>query len=631
MEEPGRRKLAAILMADAVGYSRLMGRDEMGTVVAIQAARKIFHDEVEKHSGRIVNTPGDSILAEFPSVVEALSSAVEIQRKLADQNRDLEAEQAMQFRIGINLGDVVEADDVIYGDGVNIAARLESLAEPGGIAISGTAYDHVENKLPLSFEYAGEQQVKNIDRDVRVYNVRSHSDATKEKTHQSSTGSAAFQFSKRVGISMASLVVIAAIVVVIINQFGDSGRSDDDFESIPKASIAVLPFVNMSGDPDQEYFADGITDTMITDLSKLRGLLVIARNSAFTYKNQAVDIKQVGRELGVRYVLEGSVQKAEDRIRLNAQLLNAQSGGHVWAERFDRPIEDVFTVQDEITQQIVTELEVELVEGDRARIWRRATDNPDAYDAFMRGRQHFLQFTREKHAQAGQWFEKAISLDPQFALAYAWLSAKHYIDYRYGWGESPEESLRSATMVANRAITLDDQLATGYFSLGYVHFIKGQDELAEIEFQKALALNPNDALGIGIYGITLMYRERYPEALDHFSRMLRLSPVPEPGTFHFVGETYRLMGRYNEAIDTFNDVLVMAPAYMGVRVKLICAYVQAGRHEEAERELDVLLENHPAFTVTEFENNWAPKSTSYRDPEEIGRMASLLRTAGLPE
>ncbi|UCH46849.1 MAG: adenylate/guanylate cyclase domain-containing protein, partial [Betaproteobacteria bacterium] len=395
MEQSGKRKLSAVLMADAVAYSRHMGRDEMGTVATIKASRDIFQTYVDIHGGRIVNAPGDSILAEFPSVVEALSSAVEIQRKLADRNRDLPADEAMQFRIGINLGDIVEADDVIYGDGVNIAARLESLAEPGGITISGTAYDHVENKLPLSFEYAGEHQVKNIDRDVRVYNVRSQS-KTQEKAQRSS---------KHVGIALASLVVIAAIVAVTIYQFGDSAESGSDFEKVPAASIAVLPFANMSGDPKQEYFADGITDTLITDLSKLRGLLVIARNSAFTYKNKSVDIKTIGRELGVRHVLEGSVQRAGDRIRLNAQLLDAQSGDHLWAERFDRPITDVFAVQDEITQRIVTELEVELVEGERARIWRHATDNPAAYDALMRGRQHFFQFTREEHAEAGQWFE----------------------------------------------------------------------------------------------------------------------------------------------------------------------------------------------------------------------------------
>jgi adenylate cyclase len=630
VEQSGKRKLAAILIADAVGYSRLMGRDEMGTVAAIQAAREIFHHEVEGHSGRIVNTPGDSILAEFPSVVEALSSAVEIQQKLADQNRDLPADQAMQFRIGINLGDIVEADDVIYGDGVNIAARLETLAEAGGITISGTAYDQVENKLPLAFEYAGEQQVKNIDRNVRVYNVHAQS-STAESAKQRNTGGSGFQFRKRVGIALASLVFIVAIVVVIINQFGEPGRSDSDFEDVPAASIAVLPFANMSGDPEQEYFADGITDTLITDLSKLRGLLVIARNSAFTYKNKSVDIKTVGRELGVRHVLEGSVQRAGDRIRLNAQLLDAQSGDHLWAERFDRPITDVFAVQDEITQQIVTELEVELVEGERARIWRHATDNPAAYDALMRGRQHFFQFTREEHAEAGHWFEKAIALDPEFALAYAFLSSKEWIDYRYGWGESPDESLKRAARLANRAIALDDQLAMGYVSLGYIYFIKNQDELAEIQFQKAFALNPNDALGVGVYGITLMYRERYAEALDHFSRMLKLSPVPNPGNLHFVGETYRLMGRHDEAIDTLYEVLILAPLYMGARLKLICAYVQADRLKEAERELVVLLENHPAFTVTEFETTWAPRSTSYRDPEEIGRMAGLLRTAGLPE
>jgi adenylate cyclase len=387
----------------------------------------------------------------------------------------------------------------------------------------------------------------------------------------------------------------------------------------------------MSGDPEQEYFADGITDTLITDLSKLRGLFVIARNSAFTYKNKATDLRSVARELGVRYVLEGSVQRAGERIRLNAKLVEADSGDNIWAERFERPISDVFAVQDEITRQIVMELEVELVEGERARIWRHQTKSPAAYDALMKGRRLWFQFTREANAEAGHWLEQAIALDPQFAMPHAFLAWKEIIDYRYGWSDSPAESLKRATPLAEQAIELDDQLPMGYFSLGYTYFLNGLDEDADIEFQKGFALNPNDALGLGTYGIMLMYRDRYSEALDRFSRMLRLSPVPNPGYLHFRGETYRLMGRYDDAIDTLTQTLALAPAYMGARVKLICAYVEAGRVEEAKSELATLLENHPAFSVSVFENDWAPKSTSFRDPEELGRMADLLRTAGLPE
>jgi len=628
LEQPGKRKLAAILMADAVGYSRLMGQDEMATVAAIQASREVFRTEVESRSGRIVNAPGDSILAEFSSVVDAVAVATEIQKKFAERNKDLPENEVMQFRIGINLGDVVEADDAIYGDGVNIAARLETLAEPGGIAISGTAYDQVVNKLPLHFEFAGEQHVKNIERDVRVYNVRSQS-AT---SHHQSNGSrpAGLRSAKPVRTALVALAALLVLSFGFIYQFR-SPETDSVSASAPDASIAVLPFTNMSGDPEQEYFADGITDTLITDLSKLRGLLVIARNSVFTYKGKPVDVKMVGRELGVRYVLEGSVQKAGDRIRLNAQLLDAESGSHIWAERFDRPMADVFAVQDEITRQIVTELEVELVEGEAARVWRRSTRNPDAYEALIKGRRHFFRFTRAEQSKAGEWLKEAIRLDPEFALAYALLSSKEMIDYRYGWGESPAKSLKRATEAAYRAIALDDQIPLGYFSLGYIHFINGQDERADIEFQKGFALNPNDALGVGMYGITLMYRARYPEALDYFSRMLKLSPVPNPGNLHFVGETYRLMGHYDDAIDSFNETLELAPTYMAVRLKLICAYVGADKLDEAKAELKIFRKNHPAFTVTEFRDDWAPKSTSYRDTEEIDRMAALLRTAGLPE
>jgi len=415
-----QRRLAAILSADVAGYSRLMGADEEATVATLTAHRKVFTSEIKKHRGRVVDAKGDAILAEFASVVDAVSGAVDIQRELADKNAELPDDRRMDFRIGINLGDVVVKDDVIYGDGVNIAARLESLAEPGGICISRSAYDQVKNKLKLEYQYLGEQQVKNIAEPLRAYRVRM--DDPEPTSPQA------------------------------------PAQEADKPSRLP--AIAVLPFANLSNDPEQGYFSDGITEDLITNLSKISRLSVTARNTVFTYKGKALNVQQVGKELDVNHVLEGSVRKSGNRVRISAQLIDVSTGNHVWAERYDRELQDIFEVQDEITHHIVEALNVGLLDGEQARVWRISTQNAEAYDYFLQGR-HRWQSTRTRQGlnQARQLWEQAVALDGNFARAWASLAAMCILEVRYGWSQSPQASMSQGFEFANRAIALDDSLA----------------------------------------------------------------------------------------------------------------------------------------------------------------------------
>ena len=375
-QEGFKRKLAAILSADVIGYSQLMRDDEEATVRDLAAHRVLITGIVQQHHGRVVDFPGDNILAEFASVVDAVNGAIRIQEAIKTQNTDVSENRRMDFRIGINLGDVIETDNLIYGDGVNIAARLERLAPAGGICISGTVYEHIKDKLSLEYEYLGERIVKNITEPIRLYRIpTTSSDGSQRKTR------------------------------------------DLNFPDQP--SIAVLPFVNISGDPEQEYFSDGITEDLITDLSQISGLLVIARHSVFTYKGKAVKVQDVSNDLKVRYVLEGSVRKVGDRVRITAQLADAETGGHLWAERYDSELKDIFTLQDEVTQKVVNALAVTLTKGEENRLTQRHTDNLEAYDYALRGLDYYFRFTKDAHTLALKMFEKAIELDPEYALAYS--------------------------------------------------------------------------------------------------------------------------------------------------------------------------------------------------------------------
>ncbi len=593
-----QRKLTAILSADVAGYSRLMGADEEATIETLTAYRKVFTSEIKKHRGRVVDAKGDAILAEFASVVDAVKGAVEIQRELAEKNAELPDDRRMDFRIGINLGDVVVKDHVIYGDGVNVAARLESLAEPGGICISRPVYDQVESKLNLECEYLGEQQVKNIAKPVRAYRVnllQSVGDKQLEQPERVPAGSLMPE-----GLSL-------------------------DLPHRP--SIAVLPFANMSGDPEQEYFTDGITEDIITELSRFRSLLVIARTSSCAYKGRAVNVQTIGKELGVHFVLEGSVRKAANRVRISAQLIDATDGKHLWAERFDRDLEDVFAVQDEITAKIVTALDVSLLDGEQARIWRNSTHSGQAYDLFLRGRNTLYQtMTREGNSQAIRLMEQAIELDPAFARAYAGLARQFLIQVRNGWSQAPEESLERALELANRAIALDESLDYAYSARSHYFLLKREFEQAQADGEKAVALNPEGA-DVALHLAQLQIVTGEAElAMENLRRAMRLAPGYHIWYPFYLGFTLVMLGRFEEALAPLQEALRSGQDFGIRRGILAAALAGLGREQEAKAEAQKMLREAPRFSVQE----WAARQP-YKNPADLEKITNLLRKAGLPE
>jgi adenylate cyclase len=472
------RKLAAILSADVKGYSRLMGEDELATVRTLTAYREVLTTLIQAHRGRVVDSPGDNLLAEFASVVDAVQCATEIQQDLAVRNAALPAHRQMAFRIGINVSDVLTDDGRLYGDGVNIAARLEGLAEAGGICLSDTAYTQVKNKLTLAYEYIGEQQVKNIAEPVRVWRIKTESEGgssageADSPRSQSQGPTSILQGPKTRGVGTVRWSRIVLVGLFLATSLATSlyfalpALRDQPTLALPlKPSIAVLPFVNMSADPTQDYFSDGMTDTLITDLSKLAGLFVIARNSTFVYKGKAIKPQQVSQELGVRYVLEGSVQKAEARVRIIVQLVDAATGHHLWAERYDRELKDIFTLQDELTRRVVGALQVKLTTQEQGRLGRVPTENLAAYDYYLRGKEYWERATQEANGQARQLFEHAIALDPQFALAYTGLGLTYLREWLWGWSYDPH-TLDQAVELAQKARALDDTLPEAHTVLG---------------------------------------------------------------------------------------------------------------------------------------------------------------------
>jgi adenylate cyclase len=465
------RKLAAIFSTDVKGYSRLMGEDEVATIRTITTYREVMATLIQQHRGRVVDSPGDNLLAEFASVVEAVQCAVAIQQELRVRNAELPPRRRMEFRIGINLGDVIAEGERIYGDGVNIAARLEGLAEAGGLCISGTVYDQIKTRLALEYEDLGAQAVKNIAEPVRVYRVRLEPEAAapavsaKEEMAAGGVGRTRPQQGDAVrrvlrlswqksALALVGLVLILGGMMTVWQRY--FATSPPTLALPNKPSIAVLPFANLSGDPAQDYFSDGMTEVLITDLSKVADLFVIARNSVFVYKGKAVEVGKVGKALGVRYVLEGSVLKAGDKVRITAQLVDAPTAYHLWSERYDRDLQDIFALQDEITQKILVALRVKLTPAEQARFRRAPTANLEAYDFFLRGREAYWRWTPETNAQARRMFEQAIGLDPQYAAAYAGLSATQLDDWIY-WTPF-RASLDQILALAHRAVELDDSL-----------------------------------------------------------------------------------------------------------------------------------------------------------------------------
>jgi adenylate cyclase len=615
-----KRKLTAILSADVKGYSRLMGEDEEATVRTITAHRKVITSVIQKYRGRVVDSPGDNILAEFISVVDAVQSAVEIQEVIRAKNAELPDERKMEFRIGINLGDVIQEGERIYGDGVNIAARVEGLADPGGICISGSAYEQIENKLALGYDYIGEHTVKNIVKPIRVYRVPTGPEILQKVTEEKKPAPSW----QRAALAVVIALVVVAGGVAIWKSYRPSTPPMEAasvekmaFPLPDKPSIAVLPFENLSEDPKQEYFSDGLTEEIISALGSVPQLFVIARNSTFTYKGKPVKVQQVAEELGVRYVLEGSVRKGGDKIRITAQLIDALNGHHLWAKRYDRNLSDIFAVQDEITKKIITAMQVKLTEGEQARAAARGTDNLEAYLKCLQANEYLHRGNIENNALAKQLTEEAIALDPEYAWAYYNLGRARQSDVWYGTSKSPKQVLAEATELLQKAIVLDDNLAEAHGLLGFIYAVERQHDKAFAQGKKAVALNPNSAMAHLWLGKVLTFASRWEESIPEYKIAIRLNPIPPSYYLWSLGLSYGATGQYDEAIAWCEKAVHMDPDSLMARIMMTAVYSWSGRDEEARAEAAEVLRINPDFSLERF----AKKAGS--------GLVSALRKAGL--
>jgi adenylate cyclase len=609
------RRLAAILSADVVGYSRLMGEDEETTVRTVTAYRDVITALVQQHRGRVVDSPGDNLLAEFASVVDAVQCAVAIQRELHTRNTALPPQRRMQFRLGINLGDVIPDGERIYGDGVNIAARLESLAEAGGICVSGTVYDQVATKLPLTYKFLGRQAVKNVARPVRAYQVQAASRPSALKGRLRNWRGARPR--PRMALAGVGLLLILAggvvgwrlflhpswLTVVPVQQTAALALPN-------KPSIAVLPFVNMSGDREQEYFSDGMTEDLITDLASLTGLFVIARNSVFTYKGQTVKPERVRQELGVRYILEGSVRKANDHVRITAKLIDTMTGYPLWAERYDRALQDIFAVQEEIARKITRALAVRLTPEEAENMGRPYTDSVEAWDAFKRGSLLYLLYKKEENAEARKLFLEATRLDSKFARAEALLAGTHRWDWILAWTQDRETSRAEASLHAKKAVELASQepepkpsLPYALQQLAYVLMSSRLHQQAQQAAEEAVRRNPNYADGYSALAQVLIYREQTRHALDRIEIAKRLNPKYPPYYDFQVAQAYYVWGFLTAETDanTARQYYQQAEAYLRIalgrnknyrtaRTYLVPVLWELGRRDEAKAEMTILIE-----------------------------------------
>ncbi len=624
--EKVKRKLAAILSADVKGYSRLMGEDEEGTLQALRSCKEVMINLFRQYGGRVVGTAGDSLLVEFASVVDAVKCGVEIQKELKSCNADLTEERRMEFRIGINLGDVIEEEDTIYGDGVNIAARVQSLAEGGGICISATVYDQVEKKLKLGYEYLGEQTVKNIAGPIRVYRVRMEPETASAKVDQEKKP-VGRRLSKA-ALGMIAVLVIAGAVILYLFALRPSppktevaAKEKMAFPLPDKPSIAVVPFVNMSEDPKQEFLCDGITEEIITALSKVRNLFVISRQSTSTYKGKPVKVKQVSEELGVRYILEGSVQRSGDRIRITAQLIDALTGNHLWAERYDRDLRDVFALQDEITLKIITALQVKLTAGETVHVMAKGAKNIDAFIKYMQATE--LLQNKEANAQARGLLEEAIALDPEYPRLYVGLAMTHIMDVWFSTTESNEQSLARAFELAQKAISLDDSNAAAYSTLGWVYAMKRQYDKAIAECERAVSLSPNSADNLMRLGLVLTWAGRAEEGTKYLQQAIRLYPFPPASYYNNLAVAYRDSGQYEKAIEECKKALQRDPNSQFPYIHMAVSYIRLGREEEARAAAAEILRINPKFSLEHY-----AKIIPFTQPV-VDRVIEDLRQAGL--
>ena len=623
-----QRKLTAVVHADVKGYSRLMGEDDEYTVRTLAFHRKEMYRLVKIHKGHVRDTAGDGFLVEFPSVVNAVKFSVEFQREMKKRNEKLPHNRKMEFRIGVNIGDVIQDGGTIHGDGVNVAARLEGIADPGGICLSVAAFEQVKKKLDVGFKFIGDHTVKNIAEPVPTYKVLfdfSETPASKEKPSQS----------KRTTLRKSYLIAAAVVAVasIAIYYFYSSPAPQisvlaqaPDLPLPDKPSIAVLPFDNMSGDPKQDYFSDGMTEEIITGLSKVPQLFVIARNSSFAFKGKHTDVKVIGRKLGVRYVLEGSVRRQDDRVRITAQLIDSQTGGHLWSERYNREMKDVFALQDEITQKIMLALQVKLTEGDQARLWQKKglTDNLEAYETFLQAQKYATTFNKVGNTKARPLYEEAINRDPKFAAAYAMLAHLHLTDAMMGWSQDREASVHQASKLAIKALELDENLDTPHFVLGLILCYLGKHDQGIGQGERAVELNPNGHYALSYLGALLNVAGKPKEGLNYIRKAIRLNPLPKSWQYWFLGMSYKQMNQDEKALAAYEKGLRINPEDSGCLLALIDSYVHAGRLEEARKTAKAFVKLDPKFSVKRFE-----LANLYKDKVFAKRLADNWRKAGL--
>jgi adenylate cyclase len=564
-----------------------MGADEVGTLKGLTERRAILDRLIGEHGGRIANTAGDSVLAEFGSAVDAVQCAVEAQTALAEANSHLSPDKRISFRIGIHVGDVMVRGGDLFGDGVNIAARLQALAQPSSICVSGATYEQVKKVLPLSFTDLGPQQVKNIEEPIRAY--------------------------------VAGRLVDTPSAAAFANASKSLPLPD-------KPSIAVLPFQNMSGNPEQEYFADGIAEDVLTTLSKIQELMVIARNSSFVFKGQARDIREIGRILGARYVLEGSVRKAGNRVRLAVQLIDSLNGSHVWADRFEGDLDDVFELQDRMTQDIVAALEVQLTLGEEVRVWRKRSGSPLVYEHYLKGRTLYVNFAKHTHAQARSEFGQALAINPVYTPALGMLGFVLTDQVRFGWEKNEATTYEAALECAARALKIDPDSGDAYVAIGYTRLFQRRHDDALAAGEKAIALGPSDA---GAYHMAAMfhgYSGDFRKAAEYEQQAQRLSPLSRNESKVDEARARFHLGDLVAARDIASRVLIEKPRWLTAQTVLVAALWSLGSEDEARITVTKILANHPNLTAS----RWA-QGLPYRHQKDLDAVVTPLRLAGMPE
>lgn len=625
------KKLAAILYADVVGYSRLTSEDELGTHRILIDYRDAFSTAIEAYGGEIVNYAGDAILADFPSVVDALICALVCQRDLQTRNESLPDERRLRFRVGINLGEVIIDGDEIYGNGVNVAARLEELAEPGGVSISEAVRGAVGSQVPATFDYIGEQQVKNIPEPVRTHRVRV------EPGVELPPPSGKRKRSRRTAFSIAAASVVVLLVAgAAAFTYWMAPRMPDakQVAGLPvpnKPSIAVLPFDNLTGDSEFEYFADGITEDIITNLAKFSGLFVIARHSVFAYKGKGADLAEMGRRLGVRYALEGSVQKAGNKTRITAQLVEVATGHHLWADRYDVKTGDIFDVRDGVLQKIASTLMGSdtgfLVRSERQRAMAKGADRLTAYDALMRGWEQWYRFKKESNLEARRLFEEAARRDPTYARAYSALAWTYAEAYDREWTDDYDTALELAFEMADKGHELDDTDYRSHWALGWAYLYQWEHDQARTHYERALALNQNDAELLAEMGNFLINIGEPERAIEQIKLAMRLNPLHEQWYTEYLGWAYEESAQPQEAIAVLGKI---HEPEEWIRRTLAAAYAAIGEKEKAQEQVEKILESNPQFTLSDHEE-YVRENFPYETEELIQRWIEALRKSGVPE